>query len=329
MDKDNTELKLPPLTEYLLENIIFAMEDQVDTHYLDLLKGEVINEEQKLYPLLEDGDEEEDAEVDPALRYIDLPDWQPSDGFRTMEKFAYQVRNPIYREKLLQALQAGRGVFRRFKDTIGEQPSLEREWFAFKDDQLKREVIAWYRENDGALQLRDLDLEIEELTDDILQEDFIIGRAEDETPIEEIVRLQADLLQEMQEGSDAQRTALLLLKPRLANPEETQYFYAKTQEGELAGFLAYEVLSPSTAEILFFGNKKEFRGMGLFRFVFDHFCRHAARKHYTCLIVNLAGEALSLDALFAPLGCATVTKQIVLSTNAWNESHPSSESAYL
>jgi hypothetical protein len=323
MDSEKTPLKLPLLTEFLLDTIIFAMEDQSDIYYLDLVKGEVLSDQERL--MLDWEDEDSDAEG----RYIEIPDWQPSDGFLVMEKFANQVRNPLYKEKLQEALQAGKGVFRRFKDVVGELPSLEREWFAFKDEQLKREVYTWYREHDGSLQLLQLDLEPEELTDDILQEDFVIGSSAEDLPLTEILALQQVLLEEMRQGNELQRGALHFLEPKIRELQDAQCIYARTGEGEMAGFISYKAIGEHTVEILFFGNRREYRGMGLFRFLFDHFCRHAARKGYATVIVGLAGEALSLDKLFAPLGSTTITKQIALNTSAWNESHPSSEGAYL
>ncbi len=325
MDSEKPSLKLPLLSEFLLENIIFAMEDQSDLYYLDLLKGEVVSDQERLML-----DWEEEQETYFGDRYIDIPDWQPSDGFLLMEKFANQVRNPLYKIKLQEALQAGKGVFRRFKDVIGEQPSLEREWFAFKDEQLKREVYAWYREHDGALQLLELDLEPDELTDDILQEDFVIGSSDQELPLMEILALQASLLAEMEKGTARQQKALLLLDPKIKTMEKPmQFIYARTGEGELAGFIAYEVIEEDTLKVLFFGNKVEYRGMGLFRFLFDHLCRQAARREYTSIIVDLAGEALSLEKLFTPLGSTTISKQILLDISSWNENHPSSEGAFL
>lgn len=323
MDSEKLLLKLPLLTEFLLDNIIFAMEDQSDIYYLDLLKGEVVSDQDRLML------DWEDEQADDQDRYIEIPDWQPSDGFLVMEKFANQVRNPLYKVKLQEALQAGKGVFRRFKDTIGEQPALEREWFAFKDEQLKREVYTWYREHDGALQLLELNLEPEELTDDILQEDFVIGGSSEALPLDELQALQDTLIEEMRQGNEMQNKALRLLEPKLQNMEGLQFVYARTGEGEMAGFISYQELEKHTAEIVFFGNTSEYRGMGLFRFLFDHFCRQIARKGYTSIIVTLAGEALSLDKLFTPLGAVTIAKQMALDTRAWNESHPSSEGAFL
>lgn len=323
MDTTNPRYTLPLLTQFLLDSIMFAMEDQSNYYYLDLETGEVISEDE-MHLLEEDGDEEFSED-----RVISLPDWEPSDGFLIMEKFANQVRNPLYKEKLVRGLQSGKGVFRRFKDTIAEQPALERQWFAFKDEQLKRAVLTWYKENDGAIQLLDLAPELEELTDDILQEDFIIDSSMDEAVLAEINLLQQELLCEMEEGSPAQQKSAVLLTPLLEKNTHAQYFHAKTQEGVLAGFISYEVLEEHTAHVLFFGNRKEFRGMGLFRHLFDTFCRNASRKHYTTIILDLSGDAVTLDRLFAPLQSTTITKRIALNTDAWNESRISSESAFL
>ena len=165
MDTEQTSYSLPLLTEELLESITFSMEDQETRFYLDLQKGSLINEKERRY-FLED---EEDLSED---RFLSIPDWEPSDGFHLMEQFANRVRNPLYRTRLLGALQSGKGVFRKFKDTLAELPILERKWFAFKEEQLRRVVITWYREQEGVLGLMKLPAECEELTEDILLEDF-------------------------------------------------------------------------------------------------------------------------------------------------------------
>ena len=161
---------MPPLTEDLLGSIIFAMEDQVSDYFLDLKDGSLISEEEMRY--LEEDEEAEESFSDE--RFVSIPDWEPSDGFHLMEMFANRVRNPLYRERLLSCLNSGKGVFRKFKDALGELPVLERKWFSFKDEQLKRVVITWYREQEGTLGLLTLKEEVEDLTEDILLEDFTI-----------------------------------------------------------------------------------------------------------------------------------------------------------
>lgn len=325
MDNEIPHPKLPLLTESLLDTITFAMEDQGETYYLDLESGTVVSHQERQM-IAWQGEEPPSKE-----RYIDIPSWLPSDGFLVMEKFVHQVRNPIYHDKLLGALQSGKGVFRKFKDIIGEQSSLERQWFAFKDEQLKQRVYAWYREHNGSLQLLSLNLEPEELTDDILQEDFLISEVDEIPPMKEILALQEQLLKEMESGDEKEQKSLLLLKRSLVEESSNTSFYifARTGEGELAGFIQAVVMEKHTLEVRFFGTKQEFRGMGLFRFLFDHLCRRSARAGFTSIVANLSGKALALEKLFSTLGSATVSKHVLLSTNAWNENTPSSEGAYL
>ena len=53
-------------------------------------------------------------------------------------------------------------------------PVLERKWFTFRDEQLKRVIITWYRKHEEAIHLIQLPEENEELTEDILLEDFTL-----------------------------------------------------------------------------------------------------------------------------------------------------------
>ena len=165
MENEQVPYRLPVLSRDLLDSIIFAMEDQANFYFLDL-KDEILVREDELEYLDETDEEERDR------RFIPIPDWEPSDGFHLMEMFANRVRNPLYRSRLLAALQSGRGVFRKFKDTLSETPILERKWFSFRDEQLKRVVVSWYREQENITQLLALSDEETELTEDILLEDF-------------------------------------------------------------------------------------------------------------------------------------------------------------
>jgi ribosomal protein S18 acetylase RimI-like enzyme len=310
---------LPLLTPFLRDEIIFAMEDQESLYSLDLKTGMLVQAD-------EIEEDEQDLFDD---RFLPIPDWEPADGFRMMDKFSNLVRNPLYREKLQNALQAGKGVFRRFKDILAEQPALERQWFAFKDLEMERKVLLWYKSNNGAIQLKGLEPDPEELTDDILQEDFILYTEADDVSLQDIEELKQSLLQEMQEGNASQKKSCHLILSRLQSAPKLEYVYARTQGGTLAGFIAYWILSEDTAEILFFGNSPEFRGLGLFRHLFDAFSRRVSRKGIPFLIVNLAGEAVTLDKLFSQMEGTIITKQVLLSTDNWNSSQTSSDIAYL
>jgi len=156
------------LTEALIDDILFAMEDQMGEFILDTVEGVVAGG-------VDDPDfSEEDLDEDDGEggeRYIDLPEWDSADGFRLMERFAAGFRNPIVRDELSSALSLGRGVFRAFKDTLGRHPEAEKLWFAYKDKEMKREIIRWYNALREEWGIEKIGMEPED-TDDLVLEDF-------------------------------------------------------------------------------------------------------------------------------------------------------------
>jgi GNAT superfamily N-acetyltransferase len=321
MDTEQTSYSLPLLTEELLESITFSMEDQETRFYLDLQKGSLINEKERRY-FLED---EEDLSED---RFLSIPDWEPSDGFHLMEQFANRVRNPLYRTRLLGALQSGKGVFRKFKDTLAELPILERKWFAFKEEQLRRVVITWYREQEGVLGLMKLPAECEELTEDILLEDFTFESYEGEAP-EDLSHFMQELLEQGRSSDEEDAIASFLIARRLELLPPTHFQIARTQEGALAAFLAYELLGDGVVEVPFFAVKRDYRGLGLFRLLFDSFSRQMARLHYMRILITLSGDAVTMDRFFTPYGAEPICRQLVVKSDEWNAANRSSEEAFL
>jgi hypothetical protein len=154
------------LTEALIDDILFSMEDQEGEFYLDTLEGIVAGG-------LEGPDVfgEEDGGGENDGRYIDLPEWDSASGFRLMERFAAGFRNPLVREELTSALGHGKGVFRAFKNTLSRYPETEKLWFAFKEREMKREIIMWYNGLREEWGLEKIGMEPEE-TGDLVLEDF-------------------------------------------------------------------------------------------------------------------------------------------------------------
>lgn len=84
-------------------------------------------------------------------------DFEPPEGFRRvepidaresyedLEDFTARVRDARARELLERAI-AGRGAFRRFKDTLHEHPDLRAAWFTFHDARMERRAIEWLRD---------------------------------------------------------------------------------------------------------------------------------------------------------------------------------------
>jgi hypothetical protein len=68
-------------------------------------------------------------------------------GYGDMEAFVACVRDPRARDLLERAI-AGRGAFRRSKDTLIEYPELRRAWFGFHDARGERRAIEWLLEHE-------------------------------------------------------------------------------------------------------------------------------------------------------------------------------------
>jgi len=156
------------LTKALIDDILFAMEDQMGEFMLDTVEGVVAGGPDDP-DLLEDERDDDDGEG--GERYIELPEWDSADGFRLMERFAAGFKNPIVRDELTSALSLGRGVFRAFKDTLGRHPEAEKLWFSYKDREMKREIIRWYNGLREEWGIEKIGIEPED-TDDLVSEDF-------------------------------------------------------------------------------------------------------------------------------------------------------------
>src|SRR6266511_4343421 len=85
-------------------------------------------------------DEEEEDWLDRGLIRIEpIPS---REAYGDMEDFIDRVRDPRARDLLERAI-AGRGAFRRFKDTLLDFQELREVWFAFHDARMERRVIEW------------------------------------------------------------------------------------------------------------------------------------------------------------------------------------------
>jgi Uncharacterised protein family (UPF0158)/Nucleotidyltransferase domain len=85
-------------------------------------------------------DEEEEVWLDRGLIRIEpIPS---REAYGDMEDFIDRVRDSRARDLLERAI-AGRGAFRRFKDTLLDFQELREVWFAFHDARMERRVIEW------------------------------------------------------------------------------------------------------------------------------------------------------------------------------------------
>ncbi|MDC7248247.1 MAG: UPF0158 family protein [Sphaerochaetaceae bacterium] len=236
--KVSSYTSLPPLTDEFLFQIIFCMEDQANSYYIDLKRQNIC--EQVFI------DQRISQEPD---RFLPLPEWIPSDGFHTMEKFVSTLRNPVYRERLRKVLQLGKGVFRQFKDVVHEQPSIEKLWYYFKDKEMRKRVYEWYELHTSAFALASLKIEGPETEElDVIREDFYI--------CENIENLKDEFEQFREKCLNNYMNKHAVYAPIIASEIEKKWkigehdhlLFALSNEKEAAGILIYSII-PSAAVV--------------------------------------------------------------------------------
>lgn len=125
-----------------LAELCTALEDNSPEHqwWLDLGSGEL-----ELRSQYDDLEAEAEHPEDRGL--VRVEPIGSRESYRDMEDFAQRARDPRARE-LLQRAIAGRGAFRRFKDTLLDFPDLREAWFRFHDARMERRAIEWLRRQD-------------------------------------------------------------------------------------------------------------------------------------------------------------------------------------
>ncbi|NLJ09672.1 MAG: GNAT family N-acetyltransferase [Treponema sp.] len=244
------------LDEALIDQILFAMEDQDGDFLLDTQEGIV----HTLEEIEEAGEDSENED-----RYIPLPNWSSNDGFRLMEKFTAGLKNPPVKNELTHALDRGRGVFRAFKDTLSQYPEVEKLWYSFKEREMRRTVLDWYNALREEWGLERIGEEPED-TEDLVLEDFRFrpGTTEDTEAAKDLHRsCIAELETNFERNQGGPIPAFLL-----SGSQQDWHFpasmslVAETSRGDFAGYISahqYEnLLSIEALEVY-----TEYRGLGL------------------------------------------------------------------
>lgn len=118
-----------PLTAALLDQILFAMEDQDNFSILNLATRQV------------ESCTDENACGEGTV--LPLPSWSSTDGFRMMREFSESLHNPAVQAELRAVLDSGQGVFRRFKQVLKPRDLLYRQWLRFKRKFMEEKVRQW------------------------------------------------------------------------------------------------------------------------------------------------------------------------------------------
>lgn len=120
-----------------LQDLVTALEDNSLEHqsWFDPDTGQV--------EFYSDYYDSEDDSEDPEERGLLLVrPVQSHEAYRDMEDFIAQVGDPRAHDLLERAI-AGRGAFRRFKDTLFEFPELRDAWFALHDTRMEYRALEW------------------------------------------------------------------------------------------------------------------------------------------------------------------------------------------
>ena len=308
------------LDNELIEQIIFAMEDQQHSYYIHRHSGQLVLEAE-----IEE-DEPSQASEDP---FVPIPDWQPVNGFVLMEKFVARLRNPLLREQLKDALASGRGVFRKFKDILKTSRGAEHVWFTFKDRELRQVVRRWYNDHRELAGLERLDEEPEEIDslEDLLGSDFAILPGQ-ERHVEAVRKLDETAFAAGFPDADARRVADFWRESRASLPEpgseESLVFVAETPEQDFAGFIwAVEQSDPLVPgrilQVHQLAVVQRYQGMGLGTMLLKRIIVEARDRGYYRIHSNLSGRGIQLAAFFKELGFQPIAQVMELDPTHWEE----------
>ena len=243
------------LTEELVDQIMFAMENQGEVFVLDSSVGQLVPSAS----LTERGDS----------RYYNLPEWDSSNGFRMMERFVSLQKNPTIRHELREVLFSGKGVFRNFKNVLKSFPEAEKKWFAFRESEMNQHIFQWYNMLRDTWGLEKLGDEPEE-SEDLVHGDFIFREYQKETD-EEFLDLAVNSIMAEREAKWPGEigVALSQIWQRQyvsAEPDTMFSLISETVDGDFAGCISVASCpsyASKTVLMTTFFVLQDYRGLGI------------------------------------------------------------------
>ena len=307
------------LTPELIDQIIFSMENQNEYFYLNIEKGAI----------------EPERLVDPELRgmedrYVKIPRWGSADGFHLMEKFVDSLRNPVFRERLREALASGKGVFRKFKNILKEREDIQRLWFLFKEREMRARVVEWFNEIMDAWGYERIGPEPEE-TEELVLTDFVIETAPDDL-LEELDALDHTAFEEAWRDQPDELAHLHFLARRTLIPQRKELYRAyraAAHGGETAGVVwgvdswlgerAAAVFGeePAVSFLLQIYIYPEFRGLGIARLLLDTYIRQAYGREMRMVALDLWGGTQSVGRVLEERGFKSLRTSWFLDLDQW------------
>jgi len=301
------------MTDELMYQIIFCMEDQAGTYVFDMADGVPIQKEFTV-----GGIEER------KTRYRELPSWKPADGFRIMEKFVSSLRNPIFREKLKESLSMGRGVFRSFKNNLKEEPAIERLWFYFKEREIKRSIYIWYEQLTEISFLEQLG-EPEQDVSDLILSDFVVTE-DREKWVDYILKIGESRLDDEFSGVDYPLNEILVQEYQKTWAEFNKNWliiFVESPLEDFAGFIGAEPLAPDDTTLVYSVKhlyvEPRFRGLGIFKLLADSLCSRAAESGAERVIIELSGKSSVISPALEQRGFVPFSERFSLDLAKWKQ----------
>ena len=291
------------LTDEILSEIIWGMENQDASYMLDVSTGTLYSPET--------GDPETDPE-----NLVALPPWSSSNGYQMMVSFISSCPDGKLKQRLSSELGSRRhGVFRRFRDILSENEDSLKSWFDFKDRRMKAYIRSWYRTRSGEERLEGEPDDEPDFTEGSLLSDFEVRHLDE---------------------PDAYCTGLLekaasdpVLAKVIASFDGKKAFEV-VRDGRICGALVYAEVPPYACVLSYFVEEQS-RGQGLFGLMFDLFNRdmerHGIRKVHIAFGPDSAFMAKAFSGHDVKLESPVSVR--LYDVREWNNMNESAESAYV
>ena len=295
--------RLPRFNDQILSEIIFGMENQDVDYMLDIGTGNLYSVE---FPESEPSSED---------NLMDLPPWTSADGYQLMVSFTNSCQDSGLRQRLSDELNSReRGVFRRFRDVLSENPDSLKQWYDFKDRRMKSYIRSWYR-------TRFSDVAEEEHEEGDLSEGALLADFE-------VIHLDSpddycNSLTDSYAADDPVRRKVL----DCFNSREA---FEVVCGGKVCGVLVYERVEDRAAVLIYY-IENEYRENGLFSLMFDLFNREMERKGIQKVSMPFPDGTQFLKHMLSDHGAASrnQTEGGIYSVAEWNNGTESAELVYV
>lgn len=283
------------LTDSLVNQIIFAMENQNQVSALDVQNMCIVDAGS--------------VEVDEDKIYL-LPEWTSHDGYALLESFVSSIRWSKAYKELSTVLAEGRGVFRQFKNALKKYPENERKFNLLKNSRMKSRVVGWYNELRMSWGLEKLSQDFDEC-DDLIQEDFVIrpyNRVSDSGFVMTEAKHFSDELKTQYSGELGQALSAIFEEGSLIQSlesKDTQGLVCQTLEDDFAGCILYSpVLSAAKTAVsltALFVNQN-YRGLGIAGELIERSISNLQKNGIHFFIIPNSVLVFELEPLLTRLG---------------------------